>query len=343
MISAQDLAAAARHSLIESLDSAEELSSSGLEASARLELLRDSSAEITGYGAIQQFLDAPQIEEIWINEPDRILCAGPDGVSEHRCQLTNTQIESIVHRMLIGTSRRIDRLNPFVDATLPDGSRLHVVAPPVSKANWLVNIRKFPVQTWNLQRLEALGSVTADQRLLLTEYVQSGATILVSGPTHAGKTSLLTAIISELPHGKRIVSVEDTFELKLANRDWAAMQTRTAVADAAHLIDLRRLVRESLRMRPDAILVGEVRGPEALDLLIAVNSGIQAFGTIHANSAAQALEKFALLSSMAEKNLDFETALRLVRGSVSVVVQLGFVSGQRKIREIFEVSHAEQI
>ena len=343
MISAQDLAAVVRHSLIESLDSAEELSPLGLEASSRLELLRDSTAEISGFGALQQFLDAPQIEEIWINEPDRILCAGPDGVSEHMCQLSNTQIESIVHRMLIGTSRRIDRLNPFVDATLPDGSRLHVVAPPVSKTNWLVNIRKFPVQTWRLDRLESLGSLTSDQRLVLTKYVHSGATILVSGPTHAGKTSLLTAMVSELSPGKRVVSVEDTFELKLANADWAAMQTRTAVAEAAHLIDLRRLVRESLRMRPDALLVGEVRGPEALDLLIAVNSGIQAFGTIHANSATAALEKFALLASMAEKNLDFETALRLVRGSVSVVVQLGFVNGERRLREILEVNRAEQI
>jgi pilus assembly protein CpaF len=118
------------------------------------------------------------------------------------------------------------------------------------------------------------------------------------------------------------------------------MQTRTVATEAAHVIDLRRLVRESLRMRPDALLVGEVRGAEALDLLIAVNSGIQAFGTIHANSARQALEKFALLASMAEKNLDFETALGLVRGSVSAVVQLGFIQGRRALIEILEVSRS---
>lgn len=337
MISSQELSSIVRQSLLESLDSTEELSSSSLEASARLELLRDSTAEISGFGPIQQFLDDPGIEEIWINEPDRVLCASRDGVSEHLCRLSNLQIESIVHRMLIGTTRRIDRLNPFVDATLPDGSRLHVVAPPISRANWLVNIRKFPRQTWNLRRLEDSGSITSNQRGTLERLVATGATVLVAGPTHAGKTSLLAALVAALDEQQRVVSAEDTFELRLSNRDWAAMQTRTVLSDSSFLVDLRRLVRESLRMRPDALVVGEVRGPEALDLLVAVNSGIQAFGTIHANSAEQALEKFALLASMAERNLDFETALGLVRGSVTAVVQLGFIDGQRSLIEIFEV------
>ena len=338
MISAQDLAAIVRQSLVESLDTAEELSSTGLEASSRLELLRDSTAEIAGFGPLQQFLDDPEVEELWINQPDLIMCARPGGVTQHPCRLSITQIEAIVQRMLIGTARRIDRLNPFVDATLPDGSRLHVVAPPITRLNWLVNIRKFPSQTWRLSRLEALGSISPQQHAQLATSVASGSTILVSGPTHAGKTSLLTALVAELEPQKRVVSVEDTLELRLANPDWAAMQTRTVATEAAHVIDLRRLVRESLRMRPDALLVGEVRGAEALDLLIAVNSGIQAFGTIHANSARQALEKFALLASMAEKNLDFETALGLVRGSVSAVVQLGFIQGRRALIEILEVS-----
>lgn len=340
MISSQELSSIVRQSLVDSLDSSEELSSSSLEASARLELLRDSTAEISGFGPLQQFLDDPLIEEIWINQPDLVICASPDGPSEHPCRLSNGQIESIVQRMLIGTARRIDRLNPFVDATLPDGSRLHVVAPPVSQSNWLVNIRKFPRQSWSLSRLEEYGSIEQNQRELLNELVTTGATVLISGPTHAGKTSLLTALVAALEDRKRVVSVEDTFELRLSNRDWAAMQTRTVVSEASFLVDLRKLVRESLRMRPDAIVVGEVRGAEALDLLVAVNSGIQAFGTIHANSAKNALEKFALLASMGEKNLNFETALRLVRGSVAAVVQLGFVDGKRRITEILEVQRS---
>jgi pilus assembly protein CpaF len=337
MISSQELAAQVRQSLIESIDSIEELGERRPVASSRLELLRDSEAEITGYGALQQFLDDLEIEEIWINEPNLIRCVKTGVTTAHPCQLSNTQIDAIVQRMLIGTSRRIDRLNPFVDSTLPDGSRLHVVAPPISRTNWLVNIRKFPQRCWTLDMLLQRGALDQSQVERLSVLVRAGANILVSGPTHAGKTSMVSALLSELNPDNRVVSVEDTFELRLANVDWAAMQTRPSASETGSLADLRRLVRESLRMRPDALVVGEVRGPEALDLLVAINSGIQAFGTIHANTAVQALEKFALLASMAERNLDFETALRLVRGSVSVVVQLGFVDGDRRVIEILEV------
>lgn len=339
MISAQQLAAQVRQSLIDSLDSIEELGESRPAASSRLELLRDSEAEITGYGPLQEFLEDSEIEEIWINEPNLIRCVRGGVVTAHPCRLSNTQIDAIVQRMLIGTARRIDRLNPFVDATLPDGSRLHVVAPPISMGNWLLNIRKFPERSWNLAELCIRDSLDQAQAQKLSGLVREGANVLVSGPTHAGKTSMVCALLGELPAEKRIVSVEDTFELRLANQDWAAMQTRLSVSDTGSLADLRRLVRESLRMRPDALVVGEVRGSEALDLLVAINSGIQAFGTIHANNAASAIEKFALLASMAEKNLDFETAIRLVRSSVSVVVQLGFNVGRRRVLEVLEVSN----
>jgi pilus assembly protein CpaF len=180
--------------------------------------------------------------------------------------------------MLAFSKRRVDRMMPYVDAALKDGSRLHIVIPEVTGEHWALNIRKFNKPNITLAQLQELGSVTPQQVELLSVAMTTGKSVLVSGATQAGKTTLMTAMLNATNSQDRIISCEDTFELSLSQSDWVAMQTRPAGAEGAPEISLRELVRQALRMRPDRLVIGEVRGAEALDMLIALNSGIPGIG-----------------------------------------------------------------
>lgn len=234
---------------------------------------------VAGYGALQPLLDDPSVEEVWINSPGEVYVAR-DGRSELTAlNLTTEQIRDLVERMLKSSGRRLDLSSPFVDAALPDGSRLHVVIPDVTRRHWAVNIRKFIVRATRLEHLVELGTLTPQAAKFLSAAVAGGLNILVSGATQAGKTTLLNCLAASIGARERVVTVEEIFELQLPLRDVVGLQCRQPNLEGTGEIPLRRLVKEALRMRPDRLIVGEVREAESLDMLIALNSGLPETGS----------------------------------------------------------------
>ena len=302
---------------------------------------RDVVAAITGYGPLQHFFDDPSVEEIWINAPTRVFVAR-DGVAELTpLVLSDREVRELVERMLQHSGRRVDLSSPFVDASLPDGSRLHVAIPDVTRAHWAVNIRKFRRSIRSLSQLVELGSLTRQAAEFLRMSVLVGANILVSGATHTGKTTMLNALMSAARTGDRVVTVEETFELDLDVRDLVSMQCRQPSLEGTGEITLRRLIKEALRMRPDRLVVGEVREAESLDLLIALNSGLPGMCTIHANTARDALTKLCTLPLLAGRNIDASFVVPTVASCIDLVVHLGMDrDGGRHVAEIAATSGA---
>lgn len=288
------------------------------------------------FGPLQELMQDPEVEEVWINRPDEIWFFAHGRATSIRVSLGTQDIERLLERLLRGTSRRLDRSRPFIDATLVDGSRLHAVIPDVTREFISLNIRKFSPISPSLERLLAQGVLDDHQFGLVCAAVAGGSSILVSGATQAGKTTLLTAILNSFSSGERVVSVEDTFELQLKTPDWVALQTRPAASAEIQEIDLRRLIRESLRMRPTRLAVGEVRGAEALELLVALNSGIPAYCTIHANSASEAIDKLISLPLMASSSISSKFVRRVFRSSVGLVLHCQMNEGRRKVVEVLE-------
>ena len=323
--------------LVASLDRAVESTRVLTLASRELRLVAEADHELSGFGVLQPLLQDPGVEEIWMNDHRQIFFARAGSVECQPSELSQSAMENLVARLLRNSSRRVDRLHPFADATLADGSRVHVAISPIAAPGWSVNIRKFPVRTRSLDELAVLGMLSEAQVELLRQIAISGSNFMVSGATNAGKTTLLAAILAELPPNRRIVSVEESHELRLLNPDWVALQGRPEGFGDAAPIDLRRLVRESLRMRPDALVVGEVRGAEALDLLLAMNSGIPAAGTIHAKSASAALEKLKLLPMLAQANIDAAFMATMVPAVIDYVIHVENLDGGRRLAEVLEV------
>ncbi|MGL4257318.1 MAG: ATPase, T2SS/T4P/T4SS family, partial [Microbacterium sp.] len=220
---------------------------------------------------------------------------------------------------------------------------LHVVIPDITRRHWAVNVRKFLPAFRDLDRLVAADSVAPEAAALLREAMAQGASVLVSGATHAGKTTLLGALIAACPPWHRIVTVEETFELAVGAPDLVALQGRQPSLEGTGEVTLRRLVKEALRMRPDRLVVGEVRDAEALDLLLALNTGVPGAATIHANSAREALARLAALPLLAGRNIDAAFVLHAVAASVDLVVHCERdAAGGRRVAEIVEPTGVEQ-
>lgn len=300
---------------------------------------REAVASLTGFGALQPYLDDPEIEEIWVNSPSRVFVARSGRPELTPTVLTATEVRDLVERMLQSSGRRVDLSSPFVDASLPDGSRLHVVIPDVTRAHWAVNIRKFPARIRDLGRLVALGSLTRQAAEFLRMCVLSGQNILVTGATQTGKTTLLGALLAAARPTERIVTVEETFELDLPSRDVVAMQCRQPSLEGSGEITLRRLVKEALRMRPDRIVVGEVREAESLDLLLALNAGLPGACSLHANGARDALAKLCTLPLLAGPNISPGFVVPTVASCIDIVVHCELERrGMRRVQEILAPS-----
>lgn len=300
-----------------------------------LGLMQEIQDSITGFGPLQRFFDDPEVEEVWINEPGRVFIARGGRSELTTVILTEPEVRALVERMLRWSGRRLDVSNPFVDAMLPDGSRLHVVIPDITKQHWSVNIRRFVVRPAHVQDLVAKSTVTMQAAMFLEAAVVSGLNVIVAGGTQAGKTTLLNALLGCVPAHERIVSCEEVFEIDLHHPDWVALQTRDASLEGTGAVPLRRLVKEALRMRPTRLVVGEVRQAESLDLLIAMNSGMPAMATLHANSAREAITKLCTLPLLAGSNIAADFVLPTVAGCVDIVVHTATRGdGQRRIREI---------
>ena len=293
---------------------------------------------VAGLGPLQRYLDDPEVEEVWVNEPGKVFIARAG-----RSELTTTilgeqEVRDLVERMLKSSGRRVDLSSPFVDASLPDGSRLHVVIPDITRQHWAVNIRKFVARASRLEDLVALGSLTPGCAALLDGAVAAGLNIVVSGGTQAGKTTLLNCLAASVPPRERVITCEEVFELRLPLRDVVALQCRQPSLEGTGEVPLRRLVKEALRMRPDRLVVGEVRQEESLDLLIALNSGLPGMASVHANSAREAITKLCTLPLLAGPNVSAAFVVPTVATSVDLVVHVALqADGTRRVREVVAV------
>ena len=297
--------------------------------------VRDVLAAVSGFGVLQPLLDDPTIEEVWLNGPDRVHIARGGVAQRIDLRMTDAMLRDLVERMLQTTGRRVDISQPFVDASLPDGSRLHVAIADVVRGSWAVNIRKFLPMYRTLEALTAQGAMPEALATTLRRAMREGRSVIVSGATHAGKTTLLGALLHGCADQQRIITVEETFELAVDGSDLVALQGRQASLEGSGEITLRRLVKEALRMRPDRLVVGEVRDAEALDLVLALNTGVPGAATVHANSAAEALEKLALLPLLAGRNIDRSFIAPALASSIDLVVHCGRdADGTRRVHEV---------
>jgi pilus assembly protein CpaF len=229
--------------------------------------------------------------------------------------------------------------HPFVDARLPDGSRLHVAIPEITSQHWAVNIRKHLLQHLTIENLAERGAMNSEIAQALKNSVRAGLNILVSGSTQSGKTTLLNALVSATPIHERVITIEEVFELKPMLPDLVALQTRGENLQGEGAIPLRKLIKEALRMRPSRIVVGEVREAEALDLLIALNSGLPGMGTLHANSARDAITKLQTLPLLAGENISHKFIAPTVASALDLVVHMSLsADGTRRIKEVASVT-----
>ncbi len=301
-------------------------------------LVGDLVARVAGFGPLQPFLDDPSVEEIWINDPSRVFVARHGRHELTNLVLTRAQVDELVERMLKSSGRRLDVSTPFVDAMLPEGHRLHVVLDGISRGFTAVNIRKFVLKAAQLGDLVRLGSLSPRAATFLEASVHAGLNILIAGSTQAGKTTMLNCLAAAIPGGERVVSAEEVFELRFNHPDWVALQTRQSGLEGNGEIALRHLVKESLRMRPSRVIVGEVRAEECLDLLLALNAGLPGMCTLHANSAREALVKMCTLPLLAGENISARFVVPTVATSVDLVVHLGIDQhGVRRVNEIVSV------
>jgi pilus assembly protein CpaF len=291
------------------------------------------------FGPIADLIADPTVEEIWINSPQRIFIARAGKSQLINLVLTADAVKQLVDRALIWSGRRLDLSQPFVDARLPDGSRLHVAIPEITAEHWAVNIRKHLMRQKSLNELAAMGVMSSEIANELSQSVKKGLNILVSGGTQAGKTTLLNALISETPLSQRVITIEEVFELQPRVPDLIQMQTRGPNLQGEGEITLRDLIKEALRMRPSRIIVGEVRQAEALDLLLALNSGLPGMGTLHANSARGAITKLQTLPLLAGENISHKFIAPTVASAIDLVVQVSLgIDGARRIIEVARVT-----
>ena len=304
------------------------------EEAARQELFD----RVAGLGPLQRLMDDPSVEEIWLNAPDQVYCARAGRSELTGIVLSEVEVRDLVELMLKSSGRRLDLSMPFVDASLPDGSRLHVAIPDVTRRHWAVNIRKFVSRSTRLEDMVRSGSLSPSAARFLDAAVDVGMNVLVSGATQAGKTTMLNCLAASIGPRERVITVEEIFELRIPVRDVVGLQCRQPNLEGQGEIPLRRLVKEALRMRPDRLIVGEVREAEALDMLIALNSGLAGMCTIHANSAADALTKLCTLPLLAGENISRSFVVPTVATCIDVVVHCERGrDGRRGVREILTV------
>lgn len=311
-----------------------------LSPAAREDLVERIEREASGLGPLEVLLEDRSVEEVMVNGPDLVYVerAGriePAGVRfEDEEQLRNT-----IERILAPLGRRVDELSPMADARLADGSRVNVVIPPLAVDGPAVSIRRFPGDRPTVADLVEWGTLTGAQAERLRREVAARRSILISGGTGSGKTTLLNALSGFIEVGERIVTIEDAAELCLAQPHVVRLESRPPSIEGRGEVTIRDLLRNALRMRPDRILIGEVRGPEALDLLTALNTGHDgALSTVHASSATDALARIEVLALMADVGLPLRVIGAQLRRGIDLVVHISRVGdGSRRVTGIEEV------
>ncbi|MFF3639998.1 CpaF family protein [Streptomyces sp. NPDC002564] len=316
-----------------------------LSTSERAQLIRRVVDEALGLGVLEPLLADASITEIMVNGPDSIFVERAGRVEQLPLRFASEeQLMQTIERIVSTVNRRVDESNPMVDARLPTGERVNVIIPPLALTGATLTIRRFP-RAYTLPELIGLGSLDEHMLMLLAAFVRARFNLIVSGGTGTGKTTLLNALSGLIPAHERIITIEDSAELQLQQEHVIRLESRPPNVEGKGQITIRDLVRNSLRMRPDRIIVGEVRGGETLDMLQAMSTGHDgSLATVHANTAEDALMRMQTLGSMSEVQIPFEALKDQINSAVDVVIQLArHGDGSRKVAEIvLLVSHGRQ-
>ncbi|KRF08443.1 pilus assembly protein CpaF [Arthrobacter sp. Soil782] len=335
-----DLRAVAREELSQVID-AEQVP---LTPDERRRLIQDVADDVLGFGPLQRLLDDEDITEIMVNRADQIYI-------ERRGQLvladtsfkSEEHLRRVIERIVSKVGRRIDESSPFVDARLEDGSRVNAVIPPLAVNGSSLTIRKFSKTPLTVEKLISFGTLTPEMAELLDACVKAKLNIIVSGGTGTGKTTLLNVLSSFLPHGDRIVTIEDAVELQIQQQHVVRLESRPPNTEGKGAVTIRDLVRNSLRMRPDRIVIGEVRGGESLDMLQAMNTGHDgSLSTVHSNSPRDAIARLETLVLMAGMDLPLRAIREQIASAVHLVIQISRLrDGTRRITHVTEVQGME--
>ena len=307
-------------------------------------LLREVLDEIFGLGPIEILLKDPLISDILINGPKQIYIERQGRLSKTKVTFKDdAHLMRVIHRIATNVGRRIDESTPMLDARLDDGSRVNAIIAPLTLDGPSVSIRRFGTNPIDIKKLLELESITEDMVFFLESCVQCKVNILISGGTGTGKTTLLNALSRWIPDGERVVTIEDAAELQIQREHVVRLETRPPNIEGKGRIAQRDLVRNSLRMRPDRIVVGEVRGDEALDMLQAMNTGHEgSMTTIHANTPRDALRRLENMVSMAGLSIPVKAIREQISSALDVLVQIGrMVGGRRKIVNVSEITGME--
>lgn len=312
-----------------------------LSLSERAKVIDDIFYSMRGLDVLQSLLDDASVTEIMINGPDHIFIEQNGRLFETDLHFSSEErLESVVQTITSDINRTVNEANPICDARLKDGSRVNIVMPPVALDGATVTIRKFPEDPWTIEKLVAIGSLTEEAAAFLECLVRAKYNIFVSGGTGTGKTTFLNALSNFIPKDERIITIEDSAELQIKGiANLVRLETKNANLEGKGQITIRDLIKSSLRMRPERIVVGEVRGPEALDMLQAMNTGHDgSLSTGHANSARDILSRLETMV-LTGTEMPLEAIRQQIASAVDVIIQLSrFRDKSRRVMEIVEVT-----
>jgi pilus assembly protein CpaF len=306
----------------------------------RMQIFNEILDEMTGFGPIQPLLDDPDVSEVMVNGPKKVFVEKNGKLTRSAITFDDDDhVARIIDRIILPLGRRVDADSPTVDARLPDGSRVNAVIRPVSIDGPCITIRKFKKDKLSIQQLIDYGSLNANMGDFIRACVLAHLNIVISGGTGSGKTTLLNVLSSFIPEGERIVTIEDAAELQLQQDHVLRLETKVANTDGRGAVSIRDLVRNSLRMRPDRIVVGECRGGEALDMLQAMNTGHDgSLTTLHANTPRDALSRLETMVLMSGMDLPLKVVRQQIASAVDLIIQqTRLKDGSRKVTAITEV------
>jgi pilus assembly protein CpaF len=306
----------------------------------RERIVKEIQNEVFGLGPLEPLLSDPTISDILVNGPESVFVERSGRLEKTIVHFKdNDHLLRIIERMLSAVGRRIDELTPYADARLPDGSRVHAIIPPLALDGPTISIRRFAVDPLDHRDLIMVGTLTEECAAVLRGIVKSRMNVLISGGTGCGKTTLLNVMSGFIPTNERVITIEDSAELQLKQEHVVRLETRPPNVENRGKVSQRDLVINSLRMRPDRIVIGEVRGEEALDMLQAMNTGHDgSLTTIHANSAPDAMTRIETMVAMSGLDLPIQAVRQQIASAIDIVVQLTrFNDGTRRLLSLMEV------